>query len=92
MARELLNVPPLPAFSGFASRLLAETWDSSNLYWARLADETGLSSSSTESIGSASYPSKWSKEFSLPIWRIGPQFFALCAKPVKVFGSETLLR
>jgi hypothetical protein len=42
-ARELLNVPPLPAFSGFASRLLAESWDSSNLYWARLADETGYS-------------------------------------------------
>jgi hypothetical protein len=40
-ALELLNVPPLPAFSGFASRLLAESWDSSNLYWARLADETG---------------------------------------------------
>jgi hypothetical protein len=40
-ARELLNVPPLPAFSGFASRLLAESWDSSNLYWARLVDETG---------------------------------------------------
>jgi hypothetical protein len=40
-ALELLNVPPLPAFSGFASRLLAESWDSSNLYWARLADEAG---------------------------------------------------
>jgi len=38
---ELLNVPPLPTFSGFAGRLLAESWDSSNLYWARLADETG---------------------------------------------------
>jgi hypothetical protein len=42
-ARELLNVPPLPAFSGYASRLLGESWDSSNLYWARLADETGRS-------------------------------------------------
>jgi len=42
-ARELLNVPPLPAFSGYASRLLGESWDSSNLYWARLTDETGLS-------------------------------------------------
>lgn len=40
-ARELLNVPPLPAFSGYSSRLLAESWDSCNLYWARLADETG---------------------------------------------------
>jgi hypothetical protein len=40
-ARELLNVPPLPAFAGYSSRLLAESWESGNLYWARLADETG---------------------------------------------------
>jgi hypothetical protein len=38
-ARELLNLPPSPVFMGYASRLLAETWDSNNLYWARLADE-----------------------------------------------------
>jgi hypothetical protein len=42
-ASELLNFPPLPAFSGFASRLLGESWDASNLYWARLADEAGYS-------------------------------------------------
>jgi len=41
--RELLNLPPFPAFMGNASRLLAETWDSNNLYWARLADEKGYS-------------------------------------------------
>src|SRR5208282_5560348 len=40
-ARELLNVKPLPMFEGYSSRLLAETWDSANLYWARLADEMG---------------------------------------------------
>jgi hypothetical protein len=40
-ARELLNLKPFPAFEGYSSRLLAETWDSSNLYWARLADEKG---------------------------------------------------
>jgi hypothetical protein len=40
---ELLNLGPLPAFVGYSSRLLAESWDSPNLYWARLADETGLS-------------------------------------------------
>jgi hypothetical protein len=39
--RELLNVGPLPAFAGYSSRFLAESWDSPNLYWARLADETG---------------------------------------------------
>jgi len=38
---ELLNVLPMPPFSGEASRLLAESWDSPNLYWARLADEHG---------------------------------------------------
>jgi hypothetical protein len=38
---ELLNVLPMPPFSGDASRYLAESWDSPNLYWARLADERG---------------------------------------------------
>ncbi len=40
---ELLNVKPFPAFMGYSSRLLAESWDSNNLYWARLADEAGYS-------------------------------------------------
>jgi hypothetical protein len=40
-ACELLNVRPFPMFQGYSSRLLAETWDSTNLYWARLADEMG---------------------------------------------------
>lgn len=39
--RELLDVAPFPAFTGYSSRLLAESWDSNNLYWARLADEMG---------------------------------------------------
>jgi len=38
---ELLNIGPVPAFSGVSSRFLAESWDSPNLYWARLADEAG---------------------------------------------------
>ena len=42
-ARELLNLPPFPVFMGYSSRLLAESWDSNNLYWARLADEKGYS-------------------------------------------------
>ena len=40
-SRELLNVKPFPAFMGYSSRLLADSWDSNNLYWARLADELG---------------------------------------------------
>jgi hypothetical protein len=41
--RELLNVKPFPTFLDYSSRLLAECWDSNNLYWARLADEMGYS-------------------------------------------------
>jgi hypothetical protein len=37
----LLNVKPFPTYLGYSSRLLAESWDSNNLYWARLADEKG---------------------------------------------------
>ena len=40
---ELLNMAPMPPFSGYSSRFLAESWDSPNLYWARLADENGYS-------------------------------------------------
>jgi hypothetical protein len=39
----LLNLAPFPAFAGYSSRLLAESWDSNNLYWVRLADEKGYS-------------------------------------------------
>jgi hypothetical protein len=39
----LLNMKPVPAYSGRASRLFAESWESNNLYWARLADEKGYS-------------------------------------------------
>jgi hypothetical protein len=40
---ELLNVRPFPFFGGYSSRLFSESWESSNLYWARLADEKGYS-------------------------------------------------
>jgi hypothetical protein len=42
-ARELLNVKLLPTFESYSSRLMAESWESNNLYWARLADELGYS-------------------------------------------------
>lgn len=42
-ARSLINVKPFPTYLGYSSRLLAESWESNNLYWARLADEKGYS-------------------------------------------------
>jgi hypothetical protein len=41
--RELISVKPFPALTGTYSRLMAECWDSGNLYWARMADEMGYS-------------------------------------------------
>jgi hypothetical protein len=40
---ELVNMVPMPPFAGYSSRFLAESWDSPNLFWARLADEGGYS-------------------------------------------------
>jgi hypothetical protein len=41
--RELMSIKPIPTFLYYSSRLLAESWDSGNLYWGRLADEMGYS-------------------------------------------------
>jgi hypothetical protein len=38
----LLSTKPLPTFLGYSSRLLAESWESGNLFWARLAAEKNL--------------------------------------------------
>jgi hypothetical protein len=40
---EMISIVPMPPFAGYANRFLAESWDSPNLYWARLADEGGYS-------------------------------------------------
>ena len=39
----LLNFGIFPASGAFQGRLFGESWESSNLYWARLADEMGYS-------------------------------------------------
>jgi hypothetical protein len=41
--RELISIKPIPTFLYYSSRLMAESWDSGNLYWGRLADEMGYS-------------------------------------------------
>jgi hypothetical protein len=41
--RELMSMKPIPTFLYYSSRLMAESWDSGNLYWGRLADELGYS-------------------------------------------------
>ncbi len=45
-ALAILRLKPLPAFSGEDYELVGESWESSNLYWARMADEMGYSSAS----------------------------------------------
>ncbi len=38
----LLNSKSMTNYEGNAGRIFAESWDSNNLYWARLADEMGF--------------------------------------------------
>jgi hypothetical protein len=42
-SRTLLNTGIYPVSGAFGGRLFGESWESSNLYWARLADEMGYS-------------------------------------------------
>jgi hypothetical protein len=49
-ARELLNVKPFPFFGSYSSRLFGESWESTNLYWGRLADEMGFSPAALNSL------------------------------------------
>ncbi len=39
---QLLNLRTFPTLMGFSSRILAESWESSNIYFASLADELGM--------------------------------------------------
>ncbi len=39
---EFLSLPLFPTMMGYSSRVLAESWESTNIYWAALADEAHL--------------------------------------------------
>ena len=52
----LLYVRTFPALMGFSSRILAETWESNNLYYAALADEAGVPASELDT-----YVPEWNR-------------------------------
>lgn len=39
---ELLGLRTMPTLMGYSSRLMAETWESSALYWAEISDRLGM--------------------------------------------------
>jgi len=39
---EFLSLPLFPTMMGYSSRVLAESWESTNIYWAALADEAHI--------------------------------------------------
>ncbi len=39
---ELLNLKTFPTLMGYSSRIMAESWESNLLYWADVADQTGI--------------------------------------------------
>jgi hypothetical protein len=46
----VLNLRTFPALMGFSSRILAESWESNNFYYAALAYETGVPSTQLDTI------------------------------------------
>ena len=52
----LLYLRTFPALMGYSSRILAESWESNNLYYAALAYETGVPSSQLEN-----YVPEWNR-------------------------------
>ena len=49
-ACELIEQKPFPFYGSYSSRLFAESWESSNLYWARLADDMGYPPAALNSL------------------------------------------
>ena len=90
-ARELLNVKPFPTFLGYSSRLLAESWDSNNLYWARLADEMGYSPVMLNRLV-PELTHRMVEQILPHTSKIGPRCSARCGKPERSFARARLLR
>ena len=42
---ELLNLKTFPTLMGYSSRIMAESWESNQLYWAEIGDEMGVAPS-----------------------------------------------
>jgi hypothetical protein len=53
----LLYLRTFPALMGYSSRILAESWESNNLYYAALADEVGVPASQLDV-----YVPQWNRE------------------------------
>jgi hypothetical protein len=49
-ACELMDIKPFPFYGSYSSRLFAESWESSNLYWARIADDMGYPPAALNSL------------------------------------------
>jgi hypothetical protein len=53
----LLYLRTFPALMGYSSRILAESWESNNLYYAALADEAGVPAAQLDT-----YVPQWNRE------------------------------
>ncbi len=52
----LLYLRPFPALMGYSSRILAESWESNNIYYAALADQAGVPADDLDS-----YVPEWNR-------------------------------
>ena len=82
-----MSLKPIPTFLYYSSRLMAESWDSNNLYWARLADEMGYSPVMLNGLVPQLTRRMVEQTFASPTWKTGRRCCERCGKPEKNSGK-----
>ncbi|HEX4769822.1 MAG TPA: hypothetical protein VH351_03260 [Bryobacteraceae bacterium] len=83
----LLYVRTFPALMGFSSRILAETWESNNLYYAALADEAGIPAAALDT-----YVPEWNRSAIENIYAANLEDWPALIRSLNVTASGVLHR
>lgn len=81
----LLGMRTFPALMGYSSRILAETWESDNLYFAALADEAGVPADMLDC-----YVPEWSRQTLENIFAANLEDWPSLIRSLQVTGHTVL--
>lgn len=79
----LLKLRTFPALMGYSSRILAESWESNNLYYASLADEMGVPVSSLDA-----YVPEWNRSTIENIFATHLEDWPAILRSLRVMGNN----
>ncbi len=84
---ELLCIRTFPALMGYSSRILAETWESNNLYYAALADRAGIPADQLDS-----YVREWNQTAIENIYATHLEDWPALIRSLSATGDDVLHR